>query len=104
MDEKELRKLALDIRGGAVFTSAQVHPSEAPDILHMVFIPLAFMEKKDLVKMRKDKIMVVYEYLDKALPRSVNGYPIFASMNLILEKKQKLLGRTLKQLHTQIVS
>jgi len=41
-----------------------------------------FMEKEDLLDIAKHSAML-YEYMDKAGPRAINGYPCFFSMRIL---------------------
>jgi hypothetical protein len=65
---------------GAIFTAAQV-PRE--NDLPMVFMPLALGALAGWPKKIVEQIGTIYESMHKALPRSVNGLPIFGSMTLM---------------------
>jgi len=87
----ELEKLAQDIVGGRVFGSWDI---DDLGMVRMVFLPLAFVDKDFSDRMKAANIVHIYEYVDKAGPRSVNGMPIFMSMNLLDETDAKdLHGR-----------
>lgn len=81
MSDDQLREFVFDVIGGRIFVDRQVdNPTDVP----MVFYPLLFGA---LDGYNRDSIQsylgCVYEYIDKALPRSVNGNPIFMSMRLM---------------------
>jgi hypothetical protein len=81
MTTEQEKHLALDIYRGAVFTDRNC----PPDMIGSVFMVFTFMEREDLERL-KEKIGesgVIYEYLDKAGPRTVNGLPMFMSMNVL---------------------
>ena len=84
--DEELKKLAQDLIGNRVFMSDQLRN---PADLTMVFFPLAMLDEETVQRLRDEKITHVYEYLDKALPRGINGYPMFMSCNLITEAEYK---------------
>lgn len=46
-------------------------------------MPLALASKKDLKFMKDNNVSVLYEERSQAIPRSVNGLPIFASMRMM---------------------
>ncbi len=81
MTDAQLREFVLGVLDGRIYIDHQVRsPADVP----MVFFPLLFGVlggyNKDSLQSR---IGCIYEYLDKALPRSVNGRPCFMSMRLL---------------------
>lgn len=78
--EEELNQIARDLAGNRIFTSR--HLSE-PNLLGSVFLPLGLGALKDASEDELKNIGMVYEYLDKAGPRSINGYPMFFSCHLL---------------------
>lgn len=82
-DDKELKQLAIDIVAGKVFTSAAIHESELKSILPSVFMSIAFMGTRQREEFQKDDIQFIYEYVNKAEQRSVNGYPIFMTCRML---------------------
>jgi len=90
LSEKELSQLAKDIATNLVFTSDHVRREEWDNILGMVFMPIALGAFSDMTEEAKKDIGMVYEYYDKAGPRSINGYPIFFSFR-ILNVKDRLI-------------
>jgi hypothetical protein len=82
MSDDRLRQFILDFLGGRLFTSA--HMSEgAPDMLPMVFMPLALGGLADWTREEIEQIGIFYEYLADAGPRSINGMPCFFSMRML---------------------
>lgn len=81
----DLRQLAMDMANGLVFTSDQVRES-SQDMLGLIFVPLIFMPDEHREALVKAEIVMIYEYISKAGPRSINGYPIFMSC-LMLDKR-----------------
>lgn len=74
----DTRQLAMDIVDGKVFGSWAITEK---DMIGLVFMPLSLGAKI------ADDTAHVYEYYDKAAPRSINGYPIFFSMTAITTKE-----------------
>ena len=87
--DEELRKMALDYINGKVFTSFDIRPGERESITTSVFLPLVFMSEDDRQSMIEEKIVMFYEYFNKAGGRSVNGYPTFFSCHIMNEEDQK---------------
>lgn len=91
----ELNKLAKDIVTNLVFCSWFLKEGEE-DMIQSIFMPLGLMGKKDLEKLPED-ISMIYEYLDKAGPRSINGFPCFLSFSyLSKEEAEYCRGRCIK--------
>lgn len=81
LSETELRELAWDIHAGKVFTNRHIRPGDE-SLAGNIFMILLFMERKDLLAL-KDDFGMVFEYYDKALPRAINGYPMFLSCRFL---------------------
>lgn len=73
--DEELRQLCIDIYGGLVFTDRHCN---SPQDVGMVFMPIGL---GGLTAEAEPEM--IYEYLDKAGPRSVNGMPMFMSANIL---------------------
>lgn len=80
MSEENLKKFVDDLVSGRIFTSAQINDA---DMIGMVFMPLVLGALRGWSDTGLANIGVVWEYLDRAGPMSVNGYPAFFSMRLI---------------------
>lgn len=85
--DEELKQIAKDMHGNLIFTSAQIAQHEFQHMMGMVFAPIMFMEQKDREELAAKKPYVFYEYLNKALPRGVNGYPMFMSMGFLTKEE-----------------
>ena len=79
---EELRTLAKDIHRGAVFTDRHIL-GDQPEMVGMVFMVLALMKSEQIKALAADPPEMIYEYLEKAGPRGVNGLPCFFSMQMI---------------------
>lgn len=78
--DDELKNIAKDLVEGKIFTDR--HIQDPKDVM-LVFEVLAFLtdeQNKDFQEaIKSGEIALIYEYMDKAAPRSVNGMPIFFS-------------------------
>lgn len=75
--DEELKQLAVDIVEGAVFSCLH-HMRDMSD-LQMVFMPIALGAFSECTEEELKDVGMIYEYLDKAGPRSINGMPSFFS-------------------------
>jgi hypothetical protein len=75
----EIEKLAWAIVGRQVFGSWDC----PQDMVGSCFMIMMFMDAKHHQSMREQHIAHVYEYIDKAGPRSINGYPSFLSAQFL---------------------
>lgn len=80
LSQKEIEDVAEAIFHGRAFCSYQVPPHNDPA---MCFMVLALMDEMARAHLLINKITFVYEYMDKAGPRSVNGMPCFFSMRMV---------------------
>jgi hypothetical protein len=88
---KEQKKLALDIAEGQVFGSWSIDKHDEK-LMGNIFMPLIFMSKEQLESMTKNKVIHIYEYVHKAGPRSINGYPIFSSMRYMSKDEWAIIS------------
>lgn len=90
--DDEMKQLAVDIMAGRMFGTWDL---ENPEDARRVFMPLGLSEPKHLQEMAEANVAHFYEYLEKAGPRSCNGFPMFMSMKV-------LDGNDATKLHTII--
>lgn len=83
---EEIKKLADDIYKGMVFTDRHI---QNPDDISRVFIPLALLKKEQIEELKVDSPGLIYEYMDKAGPRSINGMPMFCSFRFLSQEDAK---------------
>lgn len=78
--DDELKQLARDMVAGNIFVSSMIPDDQYDHMLGSVFMPidLGALEHVD-----KSTIGQMYEYFNKAGPRSINGLPVFFSVQLI---------------------
>lgn len=77
--DDELRTFIDDFLSGRVWTS--VHTPD--NLLTSVFLPIAFGGFASYTDSSLENIGVLYEHMAKAGPRSVNGCPMFLSMQFM---------------------
>jgi hypothetical protein len=84
LPDEKVMQFAQDVLANKYFLSTQIHESQLKTLLHLVFIPLAFLDKKGLRKMQQDDVVVIYEEVSKHVGgRSINGYPFFGSCAML---------------------
>lgn len=88
MNSKELKQIAIDLFDGKIFCDQQLNSSRD---LSMVFLPLILGALKGFGKEELEDIGMIYEYIGKAMPRSINGYPIFSSMRILKKQDLKIM-------------
>ena len=91
---EEIKKIAMDIHLNLIFTDRHV---ENPNDLGMVFMPLVF--GLPMTDEEVKEIGMIYEYMSKAGPRSVNGYPCFGSLAFLNHADTKLVMEKLKEIN-----
>lgn len=97
MTDEGRRQLALDIVEGRVFGSWSLKLHNDVDMLGVIFLPLSFLDKDEI----PEDVVHVYEYLDKAGPISVNGYPTFTSCKMLVKGDAAELEKYISALRKQ---
>lgn len=85
VSDEEIVNLARALVGGQVFTSHHIPMDDQwSQTVQFVWLPIGLggLSEAMIDEFNKHKV-VFYEYLDKAGPRSVNGYPSFFSVRFI---------------------
>lgn len=93
--EEELKQIAKDLYAGRIFTNLHLQPSEQERLLFSIFMPLVFLktETKGGKTFMESEPFLIYEYVDRAGPMAINGYPIFTSFQSLNEEEyQKMIG------------
>jgi hypothetical protein len=89
--QDELKQLARDIVNNLVFTDKHIPEEQRIKMIPSVFMPIVFLDEKQSKSILDMKVSMFYEYYDKATPRSINGYPIFASMRMLIEDEERFV-------------
>lgn len=74
LTDDKIRELATDIFQGKVFHEAMIRPGETANPF-----TVTFLLDEATVKHLRDNEAFLYEYMDQAAPRSINGMPCFLS-------------------------
>lgn len=94
--EEELKSLALMIMTNKVFTSGHLTGQEIENgMLPHVFMPLLFMDSDDPIKekLSKNEIGLIYADMDDAMPRSINGLPMFMRCSFLTTEETEIVNR-----------
>jgi len=84
--DSEIKEVANGIYKRSIFPSIFIE--NAKDI-SSVFMVLMLMDDKQSEEFKKINVGMVYEYMSEALPRCINGMPIFMSMKILDKKDAK---------------
>lgn len=77
----ELKEVARGLASGHVFTDLHLRNPETE--MSMVFMPIGLGVLSGITEEECKQIGMIYEWLDKAGPRSCNGLPMFMSVNIL---------------------
>jgi len=87
--DEQLKQIAKDLYTGLIFTSHHLSKTDFKNMAHLIFMPLVFMTEEQSKELKH--VSLIYEYLDQAGPRAINGYPMFMSMNYLTKDEHKKL-------------
>lgn len=99
--DDEIKELARAVVSQQVFIGTMIPIEDANRMMPSVFMPLMFIEP-DTLKQMDELNVVPYEFMDKAGPRSVNGYPSFMSMQFINHDDYRRLIEKVKAVEAAI--
>lgn len=77
--DAQLRQIAEDLYKDNIFCDRHCRN---PDDIPRVFMPIMFLSPKQARNLAKNAAFI-YEYKYKASPRSINGMPMFTSLNYL---------------------
>lgn len=89
--DKDLLQIAKDIDNNVIFTTGHLRSHEQ-NMISMVFMPLSMIDRKELEALLLLGVSFFYAPNAKALPRSMNGLPIFAEYNILLPSDHKKMN------------
>lgn len=104
LSDLQISNLAKDIAMNKVFTSDHIPGNQVDNILGMVFMPVVLGAYSDLSDEAKKDIGFIYEYIDKAGPRSINGFPIFFSCACVSTRDRKKIWEKVSQIEKMLDS
>src|ERR1700676_2981329 len=82
LPDDKLREFVDDFVSNRIFTSAHLRDNEV-DLIPMIFMPLGLGAFSKLQPDSLSQIGCLWEYIDKAAPRGINGRPIFFSFQML---------------------
>lgn len=88
LSDEKIKEVAQGLIQNKYFMSDQL-PEHMKDQLHLVFMPLVFMKKDALKKMADWDVVCLYEENRLAMPRGINGLPIFPSCSMLTREDYK---------------
>jgi len=93
--DAELKQIAIDLHAGRIFSDRHL---KDPADMRFVFMPIVFMTDKHRQEMIDDNIDFIYEYMEEAGPRSVNGMPTFMSYRMLNRAESKIMFKHYEEL------
>lgn len=88
--QTELKQIALAIYKGQLFTNK--HLTDPRDLTR-VFMPLTFLSKDQEEALLAEPPGLIFEDMAKAIPMSVNGMPMFMSVQMLTEAEaERVMG------------
>jgi hypothetical protein len=85
--DEELRQLGIDFYKGAVFTSMNISPEHMQEMFTSVFMAICFLDQESKKELLDQNPYVFYEYMSKAGPSSINGYPCFLTFQWVTREE-----------------
>jgi hypothetical protein len=93
--EEELKQIARDLQAGHIFTDKHMSEYDQKN-LGMVFMVLMFMDPRDFYI--PETIGMIYEHMSQAMPRSINGMPMFTSLHYLNVEDTKYVLNKAKEI------
>jgi hypothetical protein len=97
LPKEKIKELALGIFEDKIFTSQSIRNGDA-DLLMMIFLPLVFFSETLRKEFLAHPPAFICAPIAKALPRSINGYPVFAEMQEVHKEDAKLINAIIENL------
>lgn len=97
--DAELNQIARDLHARLIFSSQHV---ASADMIPQVFLAWSLMESADRRKLVDEGAAVLFEYLRKAGPLSVNGMPTFLSFEWVTADDWNKVVETLRRIEAAV--
>jgi hypothetical protein len=81
--DEQLREFVLAYADGRIFTSADIPKGQEARLYPLIFMPVALGAFSNVRKNDLKHVGVLWEYMNKAGPRGINGYPMFMSLRVL---------------------
>ncbi len=88
--DAQLKQIAIDIIEGRIFSHWNI---ERPEDVRHVFMPISLGAFAKCTDEEYNNVGLVFEYLDKAGPRTINGMPNFFSMQIVNVKDTEIIRK-----------
>lgn len=100
--DEELKQIALDLFKGSIFSDR--HLINEPNMLTSVFMILPMLDKEKLEELKNNDVHFIFEYLNKALPRSINGCPAFMSAQYLNKDDTEKMFKYYREIERKVES
>lgn len=97
--ETELIALARALATNLIFTDRHCRTVEE---IGIAFMPIGMGALHECAESFRNDIGLIFEYLDKAGPRSINGLPCFFSAHYVSKSDTKILMEHYTQMHNAL--
>lgn len=98
LSEAELKKLAIDIDNGNIFSSWSIDQKHDQERLWpLIFLPLIFLPSEAVEEIQAHGGLL-YAPMKEALPRCINGFPTFGSVYVLHKDDVPALSELLQRL------
>lgn len=87
--DEELKEIAVDLVHGQIYSTQHQFLIDNPDMIPSVFMPLALMTPEVSKVFLARNPAMIFEYISKAGPRSINGQPGFFSFQYLDQEEYK---------------
>jgi len=87
--EEELKEIAVGLLHGQIYSTQHQFLIDNPNMIPSVFMPLALMTPEVSKDFLARKPAMIFEYINKAGPRSVNGQPSFFTLQYLGQEESK---------------
>jgi hypothetical protein len=94
LTDEDVVEVAQGLIANKYFLSTQIPKSQQRQLMHMIFLPLAFMKKRDLNTMVTNDVVCLFEETGQAMPRGINGFPMFPSCRQMTREDYKRVLET----------
>ncbi len=99
--DEQIKEIAQKLQAGHIYTSEHIKQG---DEVGLVFMAFALSGPDHADWMQENEIAVLYQDLDKAAPRSINGMPCFFSHQLLTLAEWKRVQETAQKIQEAVDS
>ena len=96
---EKLKQIAVDLFDGKIFCDRHI-PEGEQYMLASIFMPIALSGLPDISDEKIRDMAFLFEYNSQAMPRSINGYPIFGSVQYLNKKEAEQMFKFYEEYKT----